>query len=148
MNPVLLCGVLAAALLISVSSGQALAQPHDETIPDDHTDGPASHISPINGMIGLKETTISFHAPADNTLPWGYVEGNVASPVAGYPAILQIFKDGHLVHFAQTDIAPDGTYEYKFRVFNSDEGVVTKIFSGDYTIKIFTVVYLNYENMV
>ena len=46
------------------------------------------------------------------------------------------------VHFAQTSVNEDGSYEYKFRVLNSNEGQTEYIFDGSYTVKIFKVVYL------
>ena len=42
----------------------------------------------------------------------------------------------------------DGSYEYKFRVLNSENGVTSKIFDGDYSVKIFKVVYLNQESLI
>ncbi|GBH35092.1 hypothetical protein NZNM25_18830 [Nitrosopumilus zosterae] len=115
---------------------------------NNHTHEPQTEIIPINSMIGLEKSTIFFHAPQANKLPWGFVEGKVANHVEGYPVIIQIFKNNHAVHFAQTDIGDDGIYEYKFRVLNSDKGHTTKIFEGDYSVKIFKVVYLNQENLI
>ncbi|QLH08100.1 hypothetical protein [Candidatus Nitrosotenuis sp. DW1] len=100
-------------------------------------------ITPINSSIGLEKTIVPFHAPKENKLPWGFVEGKIASPVEEYPVIIQIYKNGEAVHFAQTDVKKDGSYEYKFRVRDVTNDVVTKIFEGDYTVKIFKVVYLD-----
>ena len=100
-------------------------------------------ITPINESIGIEKTVIPFHAPKENKLPWGFVEGKVTSPVEGYPVIIQIYKNGEAVRFAQTDVKKDGSYEYKFRVRDVTNDVVTKIFDGDYTVKIFKVVYLD-----
>jgi hypothetical protein len=75
-------------------------------------------------------------------------EGNIANHIEGYPVIIQIFKNNEAVNFAQTNVAQDGDYEYKFRVLNSDNVTYTKIYEGDYSIKIFKVVYLNQENLV
>ncbi len=91
--------------------------------------------------IVLEKKTIPMHIAADNTLPWGFVEGKVVNPVEGYPVIIQIYKDGKPVHFAQTDVKEDGSYEYKFRVRNVDGDQVINIFQGDYTVKIFKTVY-------
>ena len=99
-------------------------------------------ISPINSSIGLEKTIVPFSAPSNNKLPWGFVEGKIANPVEGHPVIIQIFKNGDPVHFAQTDVKEDGTYEYKFRVLDVTAGKATKIFDGDYVVKIFKVVYL------
>ncbi|MGQ0605453.1 MAG: hypothetical protein ACT4OD_00655 [Candidatus Nitrosotenuis sp.] len=98
--------------------------------------------TPINSSIGIEKTVVPFSAPKNNKLPWGFVEGKIANPVEGHPVIIQIFKNGDPVHFAQTDVKEDGSYEYKFRVRDATGGKVTKIFDGEYTVKIFKVVYL------
>jgi len=100
-------------------------------------------VTPIDSSTGLEKTVVPFHAPKENKLPWGFVEGKIASPVDGYPVIIQIYKNGEAVHFAQTDVKKDGSYEYKFRVRDVTNDVVTKIFDGDYTVKIFKVVHLD-----
>lgn len=102
--------------------------------------------TPINESIGIEKTIVPFHASKQNKLPWGFVEGKIASPVEGYPVIIQIFKNGEPVHFAQTDVNDDGTYQYKFRVRDATDGKVTNIFEGDYTVKIFKVVYLDKDS--
>lgn len=94
-----------------------------------------------DSSIILEKKTISMHIPLDNKLPWGFVEGKIANPVEGYPVIIQIYKDGKPVHFAQTDVKEDGSYEYRFRVRNVDGDNVINIFQGDYTVKIFRTVY-------
>ena len=99
-------------------------------------------ITPINSSIGLEKTEVPFSAPKNNKLPWGFVEGKIANPVEGHPVIIQIFKNGEPVHFAQTDVKEDGSYEYKFRVRDVTGTKITKIFDGDYLVKIFKVVYL------
>jgi len=81
-------------------------------------------------------------------LPWGFVEGKIANPVDGHPVIIQIYKDGEAVHFAQTNVNKDGSYEYKFRVRDVTNGIVTKVFDGDYTVKIFKVVYLDKSSIL
>ena len=54
--------------------------------------------------------------------------------VPDHPVIIQIYDDdGEAIHFAQTNVSTDGTYEYKFRVRNVDsDGNVNNIFEGDY----------------
>ena len=99
-------------------------------------------LTPINSSIGLEKTVLPFSAPKDNKLPWGFVEGKVANPVEGHPVIIQIFKNGEPVHFAQTPVKEDGSYEYKFRVRDVTGTKVTRIFEGDYVVKIFKVVHL------
>ena len=102
-----------------------------------------TELIPLDGDIGLEKTTLSMFASPDNTLPWGFVEGKIANHVSDYPVIIQIYDDnGDATHFAQTDVEEDGSYEYKFRVRNVDNGEVINIFEGDYIVKIFKVVYL------
>jgi len=93
--------------------------------------------------IVLQQKVISMHIPENNTLPWGFVEGKVINPVDGYPVIIQIYKNGEPVHFAQTGVKEDGSYEYKFRARNVDGDQVINIFQGDYTVKIFKTVYVD-----
>jgi len=105
-------------------------------------------ITPINSSTGIEKTVIPFHTPKENKLPWGFVEGKIANPVDGHPVIIQIYKDGEAVHFAQTNVNKDGSYEYKFRVRDVTNGIVTKVFDGDYTVKIFKVVYLDKSSIL
>lgn len=95
-----------------------------------------------DGSAVLQQKIVSMHIPEDNALPWGFVEGKVTNPAEGYPVIIQIYKNGEPVHFAQTDVKEDGSYEYKFRVRNVDGDQVINIFQGDYTVKIFKTVYV------
>lgn len=93
-----------------------------------------------DGSVVLQQKIVSMNIPEDNTLPWGFVEGKVINPAEGYPVIIQIYKNGEPVHFAQTDVKEDGSYEYKFRARNVDGDKVINIFQGDYTVKIFKTV--------
>ena len=127
--------VIATLAMIAVFS--AMSASFAETVDTQTT------VTPIDSSIGLEKTIVPFHAPKENKLPWGFVEGKIASPVDGYPVIIQIYKNGEAVHFAQTDVKKDGSYEYKFRVRDVTNGLVTKIFDGDYTVKIFKVVHLD-----
>ncbi len=110
-----------------------------------------TEITPINNSIGIEKTTLQMHISKDNTLPWGFVEGKIANHVIDYPVIIQIFDNEQIVtgnnvgaiQFAQIPVNDDGSYEYKFRVVDADKGHLTKIFDGNYTVKIFKVVYLN-----
>ena len=102
----------------------------------------------MKGKMNYEKSTIFFHSPEENSLPWAFVEGNIANHVEGYPVIIQIFKNNDAVHFAQTNVDKDGDYEYKFRVLNSENGVSSKIFDGDYSVKIFKVVYMYQENLI
>ena len=114
-----------------------------------------TEITPINNSIAIEKTTLQMYISKDNKLPWGFVEGKILNHVVGYPVIIQIFDNDEIItgnsvgaiHFAQTSVNEDGSYEYKFRVLDSDQVQITKIFEGSYTVKIFKVVYL-YPNPV
>ncbi|MFQ5782442.1 MAG: hypothetical protein ACE5GR_05250 [Nitrosopumilus sp.] len=135
-------------MLFSLTISFAFAHPHPgEILINNHTHEPQTEVIPLNGIMGLEKSTIFFHAPKDNDLPWAFVEGKIVNHVEGYPIIIQIFNNDDPVHFAQTSVDQDGTYEYKFRVLSSDNDHTVKIFEGDYTVKIFKVVYLN-QNII
>ena len=93
--------------------------------------------------IVIEKQIIPMNIQKDNDLPWAYVEGKVTNGVEGYPVIIQMYKDGKPVHFAQTNVKADGSYEYMFRVRNVDDGKVIHVFEGDYTVKVFKTVYAN-----
>ncbi len=108
-------------------------------------------IIPLDAITAIEKTTIQMNISDDNTLPWAFVEGKVANPVPNYPVIIQIYDSDDqqvsgnnvgAVHFAQTQLNSDGEYEYKFRVLDSRDNTIVNIFEGDYTVKIFKVVYL------
>ncbi len=125
--------VLASLVLVMAFSVTAFAE----------TGESQTTVTPINSSVGIEKTVVPFHAPKENKLPWGFVEGKIANPVEGHPVIIQIYKNGEAIHFAQTTVNDDGTYEYKFRVRDFTDSRVTKIFEGDYIVKIFKVVYLD-----
>ena len=103
-----------------------------------------TEIISIDGTIGIEKTTVTLFASPENTLPWGFVEGKIANHVSDYPVIIQIYdSEGEAVHFAQTDVEDDGSYEYRFRVLSIIGDQKIKIFEGDYSVKIFKVIYLN-----
>lgn len=113
-----------------------------------------TQIIPIDESIGLEKTTLTLSIPENNKRPWAFVEGKISNHVPEYPVIVQIFDNDNLnvngnnigaVHFAQTQVNEDGTYEYKFRITDMRDGKLFHIFEGDYTIKIFKVVYLNQD---
>ena len=138
----IISSIIAATLIIT---GFSTMNSFAETI-DYHTE-----ITPINNSIGIEQSTIQMTINDGNQLPWGFVEGQIQNPVEDYPVIIQIFdnddsitgNNNGAVHFAQTDVNSDGSYEYKFRVLNSENGQIEPIFSGDYTVKVFKVVYLD-----
>lgn len=150
MNKIILfSSIFAMTFLLSLSIDSVYAHPHSgQVLINNHTHESQTEITSLNGMIGLEKTTVFFHSPENNVLPWAFVEGKIANHVEGYPVIIQIFKDNDSVHFAQTDVNSNGNYEYKFRVLHSDNGNISKIFDGDYSVKIFKVVYLNQENLI
>ncbi len=77
-----------------------------------------------------------------------YVEGKIANQVTGYPVIIQIFKGNDPVHFTQTNINSNGSYEHKLRALNSENDITMKISDGDYSVRIFKVVYMYQENLI
>ena len=110
-----------------------------------------NEIIPINNSIGIEKSIIQMNIPKENTHPWGYVEGTIQNHVSDYPVVIQIFDNNEsvlgnnlgAVHFAQTDVNDDGSFEYKFRVLNSNQGQTETNFDGSYTVQIFKVVYLD-----
>lgn len=139
-----LLAVFILTSLMSISIPFVEAHPHSGTIQtENHSHQPISEIIPLDGEIGIEKTVILFHASDKNTLPWGFVEGKIVNHVSEYPVIIQIYdEDVEAFHFAQTEVEEDGSYEYKFRVRNVNNGEVINIFEGDYFVKIFKVVYL------
>lgn len=134
MKSLIVFGLAAlAALLVTLPNSTSSVSEEFPSIP--------TLVSKDNSVV-LQQKIISMHIPEDNTLPWGFVEGKVINPAEGYPVIIQIYKNGEPVHFAQTDIREDGSYEYKFRARNVDGDQVINIFQGDYTVKIFKTVYV------
>jgi len=91
----------------------------------------------------LEENTIQMSIPSDNHIPWGFVEGKIASPVKDHPVIIQIYEGDKPVHFAQVPVNDDGTYQYRFRVLDVTDNKTTRIFEGDYAVKIFKVINLD-----
>lgn len=150
MNKVILfSGVITLIFILGFSIDSSFAHPHPgHNLINGHTHEPQTEIIPLSGNIVLEKSTIFFHVSEENALPWAFVEGNIVNHVEGYPVIIQIFKENDAVHFAQTDVKQDGDYEYKFRVLNSENGIITKIFDGDYLVKIFKVVYINQESSI
>ncbi len=137
--------VVALGVLFTTTTDYSFAHPHSVQVTmDDHTHHDLqSEIISLGGMIGLEKSILEFHTPENNSLPWGFVEGRIANHVEGYPVVIQIFKDGDAVHFAQTGVDQFGNYEYKFRVMHSQNSETTRIFDGSYTVKIFKTVYLD-----
>jgi hypothetical protein len=132
--------VMTLLLIIPISTIEANLQ--TVTSANSNVHEPKTEVIPLDETIGIQKTIILMHVSSDNTLPWGFVEGKIANFVPGYPVIIQIYdKNGDPFHFAQTDVADDGSYEYRFRVRNVDNDKVIQIFEGDYYVNIFKVVY-------
>ena len=93
-----------------------------------------------NNDFQLVKIEIPMNIPSDNFLPWGAVSGTIKDHADGYPVIIQIYKNDDPVHFAQTDVNTDGSYEYKFRIKSVDGDRVINVFEGDYDVKIFQTV--------
>ena len=98
--------------------------------------------------IQLTKTVVSMSISSDNTMPWGFVEGTVENYAEEHPVIIQIYQNDEPVHFAQTDVNEDGTYEYKFRARNIDGDNVVSIYEGDYEVKIFKSVQITGKNLI
>lgn len=147
-NQKILVLAILGVIVIFSSSSFVFAHPHSGQIFINEHTHPQTEYIPINGIIGLEKTTLTFNSPEENSLPWGFVEGKIANPVAGYPVIIQIFKEDEAFHFAQTDVDDNGNYEYKFRVLNVQDDKTTKIFDGEYQVTIFKVVYLDQSNLI
>ncbi|MBA4451968.1 MAG: hypothetical protein H2B03_02185 [Nitrosopumilaceae archaeon] len=149
MNNRLFAISILSLIVVFSSSSFVFAHPHQGQVQiDNHTHQPQTEYIPLNGLIGIEKTSLIFHTSEENSLPWAFVEGKIANPVAGYPVIIQIYKNDEAVHFAQTDVNENGNYEYKFRVLNIEEGKTNKIFDGDYNVVIFKVVYSTQGNLV
>jgi hypothetical protein len=107
-----------------------------------------SRILSTDGDTSLVQTTISMNIPSDNILPWGFVEGVFENHASGFPVIIQIYQNDEAIHFAQTNVEDDGSYEYKFRVKNIDGDKVINVFEGDYEVRIFKTVNLNSNSLI
>ena len=85
----------------------------------------------------LEKNIVYMHIPGDSPLPFGCVWGTVQNAAPGYPVVIQIYKDGKPVYFAQTNVKADGSYEHYFRVKSVEGDKVIHIFEGDYTVDIY-----------
>ena len=101
-----------------------------------------------NNGIQLTETVVTMSVSPDNTLPWAFVEGVVENHAEGHPVIVQIYQNDEPIHFAQTDVNEDGTYEYKFRARNIDGDNIVNVYEGNYEVKIFKSVKITGKNLI
>ena len=108
----------------------------------------STNVISTNNGIQLTQTVVPMTISADNVLPWGFIEGNVENHAEGYPVIVQIYQNDEPIHFAQTDVDEDGTYEYKFRARNIDGNNVVNVYEGDYKVKIFKSVQIIGKNLI
>ena len=101
-----------------------------------------------NDGVQLTKTVVSMSIPSDNTMPWAFVEGTVENHAEDFPVIIQIYQNDEPVHFAQTSVSEDGTYEYKFRARNLDGNNVVNVYEGDYEVKIFKSIQITGKNLI
>ena len=85
----------------------------------------------------MQKNIVYMHIPGDSPLPFGCVWGTVQNAAPGYPVVIQIYKDGKPVYFAQTNVKADGSYEHYFRVKSVEGDKVIHIFEGDYIVDIY-----------
>ena len=135
--------VLASFIIVPTLSGLVTAETQQSDV-----------VIPLGTNMAIEKSVIDLHVPENNSLPWAYVEGTIDNAVPDHPVIIQIYADDidsssvsgnskGAVHFAQINVNEDGTYEYKFRVTDINKGSRINIFEGDYTVKIFKVVYVD-----
>ncbi|MBT3474402.1 MAG: hypothetical protein HOM82_03990 [Thaumarchaeota archaeon] len=98
--------------------------------------------------VQLTQTVVSMSISSDNVMPWGFIEGTIENHAEGFPVILQIYQNDEPVHFAQTTVNEDGTYEYKFRARNVDGNNVVNVYEGDYEVKIFKSIQITGKNLI
>jgi hypothetical protein len=101
-----------------------------------------------NDGIQLTKTVVPMTISSYNTMSWGFIEGTVENHAEGYPVIVQIYQNDEPVHFAQTNVNEDGTYEYKFRARNIDGDNVVNVYEGDYEVKIFKSLQITGKNLI
>lgn len=129
-----------------VSRPQISEPKSPDNISDDSTSDPIKYpqttITKIDDNLNIEKTVLIMSIPEDNEFPWVYIKDTIENPAKGYPVIIQLFKslDEDPVHIAQINLKDNNSFEYKFRIFSIDEGVVTHYFEGDYYIKIFKTV--------
>ncbi|MFB5605993.1 MAG: hypothetical protein ACE5R7_06860 [Nitrosarchaeum sp.] len=100
-------------------------------------------IIPIDEKISLEKTSAIMNIPENKLLSWGIVKGEPSDYVERYPVIIQFFKGDEPVHVAQVKVKGDGSYEYKFKIRNTDQktGEIIDLFEGEYTVNIFKVIH-------
>jgi hypothetical protein len=107
-----------------------------------------TNVLSTNDGVQLTKTIVSMSIAPDNTMPWAFVEGTVENHAEGFPVIVQIYQNDEPIHFAQTDVNEDGTYEYKFRARNIDGDNVVTVYEGNYEVMIFKSVQITGKNLI
>lgn len=99
-------------------------------------------VTPINDKISIQKTSAIMDIPKDKSLSWGFIKGKASDYVERYPVIIQFLKGEQPIHVAQVKLKGDGSFEYKFKIRNTDKntGEIMDIFEGKYTVKIFKVI--------
>ena len=94
------------------------------------------------------ETIIPMYISTENILPWASVSGIVENYADNHPVIIQIYQNDEPVHFAQTNVNDDGSYEYKFRVKTVNDDKIINIFEGNYEVRIFKTINKTFDYSV
>ena len=104
-----------------------------------------SEIVVTKGNFEVVETIIPMYISPENILPWASVSGIVENYANNHPIIIQIYQNDEPVHFAQTNVNDDGSYEYKFRVKTVNDDKIINIFEGNYEVRIFKTINKTFD---
>ena len=104
-----------------------------------------SEIVVTKGNFEVVETIIPMYISPENILPWASVSGIVENYANNNPVIIQIYQNDEPVHFAQTNVNDDGSYEYKFRVKTVNDDKIINIFEGNYEVRIFKTINKTFD---
>ena len=107
-----------------------------------------SEIVVTKGNFEVVETIIPMYISPENILPWASVSGIVENYADNHPVIIQIYQNDEPVHFAQTNVNDDGSYEYKFRVKTVNDDEIINIFEGNYEVRIFKTINKTFDYSV
>ncbi len=107
-----------------------------------------SEIVVTKGNFEVVETIIPMYISPENILPWASVSGIVENYANNNPVIIQIYQNDEPVHFAQTNVNDDGSYEYKFRVKTVNDDEIINIFEGNYEVRIFKTINKTFDYSV
>ena len=104
-----------------------------------------SEIVVTKGNFEVVKTIIPMYISPENILPWASVSGIVENYANNHPIIIQIYQNDEPVHFAQTNVNDDGSYEYKFRVKTVNDDKIINIFEGNYEVRIFKTINKTFD---